>query len=172
MGKLFPKKLLQWREPQAVVRQSIREQLKEIRPWVIFPCIVLCAVVLIVVANHIDPDHAEFPLMKNLLFFVIGSVLLVYLPRLFLFVPSFVTLYEKRIVISQGNSANVIQVSDITTCELSSVMTEDGTFPVLRIKTVRSKPQSGGRMVGIPPDMVPNVLDTLAAMRVSVGRED
>jgi len=170
MGKLFPKKLLQWREPQAVVRQGVREALKAFRPRVIFPCIALCVVVLIVVINHIDPEHETEPLMKQLILFVIGSVLFVYFPRLFLFLPSWVTLYEKQIVTSTGNSGSAIHVSDITTCELSSVMTEDGTFPVLRIKTVRSKPQSSGRIVGIPPDRVPNVLDTLAAMGVNVGR--
>jgi hypothetical protein len=123
-----------------------------------------------VVTNHIDPDNAEYPLMKNLIFFVIGSALFVYFPRLFLFLPSWVALYEKQIVTSTGNSGSTIRISDITGCELSSIMTEGGTFPVLRIKTVRSKPQSNGRIVGIPPDMVSNVLDTLATMGVSVER--
>ena len=166
---------MKWREPKTV-RQWRYKQFKEerkIKPRsVAFSFIFLNGIFMLRwFIAHFNLKDNPLPLKDALLIALGGSAFMTFLlfwliPWMYSLAPYTAVLYADKIKIMRAEGAVEIKASDITECVITSVMTNDGAMPLLVINTSKK----AGIKLGILPEMVSEVTNTLASIGVIVTR--
>lgn len=171
---IFPKKLIQWREPKSISQLRYEQfRIAPAKKWLgTVLCLVLLWLSLMVkwLAAYLNPEKNPAPLGGTLLIslvFIVFCASLIWLGYwISLRTPRKVMLYANKICFSNPGGEFCTKINDITECVISSVITNEGTMPLLVVNSNKTSFN-----VGIPPDMVSKITDILTSIGITVKQD-
>ncbi|MDD4060234.1 MAG: hypothetical protein PHW08_05980 [Kiritimatiellae bacterium] len=168
MKRLIPKAILKWKEPKLIRKVKNEMEQRAQSPWFKPGVVVVWAGLLMLNwwVGKQDPTKAPPSLPYALALAMGGGVFVAYVvPWVYRLCPAYVQVFDHGIARSCGDSGAVWKFKDIDRCEIASVGTGITTQSVLVIHTLNNK----RIILGLPPEMVPQLTSVLAQMNVTVN---
>ena len=164
--RLFPKANLEWKEPKTVRKVIDKMEWHDLSAWnklaivVIIPAVYCMAYWFM---GRADNALALRAIVMGVTTFFFFAYVIPWISCVF---SSVVQMFDTYILQSRGFSHISWKFKDIARCEIASLETEEGLHSVLVVHTYKGKHTT----LGLTPDIIPQLTETLARLNVKVEK--